>query len=581
MASNSPSVQSASIGDYVGWLVRRWWLVAFTVFVGGVGGLVVAATQEKVYVSETKVLVLQVGLDTSVKVNLDTESQVVRSTTVGEAAQHLLGSSTPVDQLVERTTVTVPANTSVLAIAFEAPTASEAQAGSQAFAQAYLDQRAADATKSIEQQTASLKDDISGLTKQLNDVAGRIAALPNNSVDRQQAVQQQQILTQQINTMNTRMIPLLASVVKPGNILSAANRPDSPAKPDLKLYLISGVAIGLLLGLAGALVLDRLDSRIYNSRQLPYLVDVPILLELQRNRDKVTVADAASHLGREFSLLRNTLRVAAGTVRGGRPSPTDALLICGAARGGAVEFVVANLAAAFARSGERVVVVCTDPQSFLPGLLGVNPSVGLGDVIAGTADLDRALTKVSTIHNVSLLTPGHLDPRVELPVAVVSQLLGEIQERADRVLVATAPPSHAVDAQALSEIAAAVLLVVETRAARIGDVEASIEQIARVQGPLAGLLVVRNPRSARNSRKFRQAPAAAPQLTAPQPVQLPPARDHDMTMVMDRVPAASEEFEPIAFWQPGADENDTQPIGTQPTGTKRRGGSGQSSADAR
>ncbi|MBV1853482.1 Wzz/FepE/Etk N-terminal domain-containing protein [Catellatospora tritici] len=575
MATNSPSVQTASIGDYVGWLVRRWWLVAFTVFLGGVGGLVVAAVQEKVYISETKVLVMQVGLDTSVKVNLDTESQVVSSTTVAESAQHLLASSTPVNELVERVSVTVPANTSVLAIAFEAPTAEEAQAGSQAFAQAYLDQRAADANKSLDVQIASLKDEISTATKSLNEVAGRIAALAGNSVDKQQAIQQQQILTQQISTLNNRLIPLLAAVVKPGSILSAATKPDSPAKPDMKLYLISGIGIGLLLGLAGALVVDRLDSRIYNSRQLPYRVDVPILMELQRGRDKIAVADAASHLGREFSLLRNTLRVAAGTARGGRPSPTDALLICGAARGGAVEFVVANLAAAFARSGERVVVVSTDPQSFLPGMLGVNASVGLGDVIAGTADLDRALTKVPTMHNVTLLTPGHLDPRVELPVAVVSQLLVELQERADRVLLATAPPSSAVDAQAMSEIAAAVLLVVETRAARMEDVESSIEQISRVQGALAGLLVVRNPRAARNSRKFRQPAPVPAQLTAPAAVKLPTVRDHDMTMVMDRVPAASEEFEPIAFWQPGADESDTQAVGNS------RSGTGQSSADAR
>lgn len=550
MATNAASAPTASVGDYVGWLARRWWLVAIAVVVGGVGGLGVAATQPKVYVSETKVLVMQVGQDTTAKVNLDTESQVVRSTTVGGAAKNLINTDTSVEELVSRVTVTVPANTSVLSITFDAPTVAEAQRGSQAFAQAYLDQRAAEAQKNVDVQGAAMRDEIAGLTKQLDEVAAQLVGLAANSADRQKAVQKQQILTSQINTLNARLIPLLATTVKPGNILSAATKPTSPAKPDLMLYLVSGVAIGLLLGLAGALVLDRMDSRIYHSRQIPYRNDVPVLMEVQRGRDKA-VADAASALGREFSLLRNVLRVAAGAARGGRPSATDALLICGAAPGPAVEFVVANLAAAFARSGERVVIVCTDSTSHLPGMLGVSPARGLGDVIAGDVTLDSALYAVPAIRGVSLLGAGRLDPRVELPVATVSDLLAQLQQQADRVLLATAPPSRAVDAQALSEIAASVLLVVETRVARAEDVEESVEQVARVQGPLAGLLVVRSPRVARKLKKAKAVPGAAviDQPVVPAPADLPRAgRDFDQTMVIPRV---GEDGDRIEFWAPG------------------------------
>ncbi|MFC7243573.1 Wzz/FepE/Etk N-terminal domain-containing protein [Catellatospora aurea] len=553
MATNAASVPTASVGDYVGWLARRWWLVVIAVAVGAVGGLGVAATQPKVYVSETKVLVMQVGQDTTTKVNLDTESQVVRSTTVGGAAKNLLNTDTPVEELVSRVTVTVPANTSVLSITFDAPTVAEAQRGSQAFAQAYLDQRAAEAQKNVDVQGAAMRDEIAGLTKQLDEVAAQLVGLAANSADRQKAVQKQQILTSQINTLNARLIPLLATTVKPGNILSAATKPTSPAKPDLMLYLVSGVAIGLLLGLAGALVLDRMDSRIYHSRQIPYRNDVPVLMEVQRGRDKA-VADAASALGREFSLLRNVLRVAAGAARGGRPSATDALLICGAAPGPAVEFVVANLAAAFARSGERVVIVCTDSTSNLPAMLGVSPSRGLGDVIAGEVTLDSALYAVPAIRGVSLLGAGRLDPRVELPVAAVSDLLAQLQQQADRVLLATAPPSRAVDAQALSEIAASVLLVVETRVARAEDVEESVEQVARVQGPLAGLLVVRSPRVGRKI-KVKAVPSAAvvDQPAAPAAADLPRAgREFDQTMVIPRV---GEDGDRIEFWAGGTTDS--------------------------
>ncbi|MFC7756944.1 hypothetical protein ACFQY4_01695 [Catellatospora bangladeshensis] len=222
--------------------------------------------------------------------------------------------------------------------------------------------------------------------------------------------------------------------------------------------------------------------------------------------------------------------------------------------------MVSNLAAAFARSGERVVIVCTDSTSSLPQLLGVAPMQGLGDVIAGEVALDSALYAVPAIRGVSLLSPGRIDPRVELPVAAVSDLLVQLQAQADRVLLATAPPSSAVDAQALSEIAAAVLLVVETRVARAEDVEASIEQVARVQGPLAGMLVVRSPRAARRSRKRKaQALPVAAQPVVPAQVELPRAgRESDQTMVIPRLDGDGERIE---FWNPGADKSDKKAVG--------------------
>ncbi|MFD0594919.1 hypothetical protein ACFQZ4_23125 [Catellatospora coxensis] len=218
--------------------------------------------------------------------------------------------------------------------------------------------------------------------------------------------------------------------------------------------------------------------------------------------------------------------------------------------------MVANLAAAFARSGERVVIVCTDSTSHLPGMLGVSPSRGLGDVIAGEVTLDSALYAVPAIRGVSLLGAGRLDPRVELPVAAVSDLLAQLQQQADRVLLATAPPSRAVDAQALSEIAASVLLVVETRVARAEDVEESVEQVARVQGPLAGLLVVRSPRVARKVKvKAKAAPGAAivDQPVAPAAADLPRAgREFDQTMVIPRV---GEDGDRIEFWAGGTTDS--------------------------
>jgi succinoglycan biosynthesis transport protein ExoP len=511
MDINGTSQQTAAVGDYLGWLVRRWWIVAIAMAVCAVGALGYVSTQPKAYDSTTPVLVLPPAGDSS-KVDLDTEAQIVPQAAVATGAQTLLGTTRTLPDLISHISVTVPPNTAILDITCEAATPLDAQKCSQAFAQAYLDQRATVAQKALDQQIAAIVDKITALNKQLNTAAAQAATQSNGTAGKEQATQNMQSLNNQISAANNRLQPLQAIVINPGRILTPANLPKHVSKPNIKLYLISGIAVGVLLGLAGALIIARLDTRVYGGKDIPERPDVPVLMEIKPGRQRLGVADAATALGREFSLLRNILRFAAGSARGGRPSATDTLLVCGAVPGPAAGFVVANLAAAFARSGERVAIVCTDPDSNIPDILGVPRSHGLGEVLAGELELSAAIRVVPAMRDVTVLTAGQLDPRLELPVAAVSELLHFVQQGTDRVLIAASAPTVAVDAQALSEVAATVLLVVETRRSHVPEVEAALDQFARVYAPVAGMLVVVDQRRSNDSSPKRP---AIPALASP------------------------------------------------------------------
>ncbi len=395
-----------------------------------------------------------------------------------------------VPQLLAYVSYTVPANTSILNITFDAATPADAERGSQAFAQAYIDNRNSSAQFALDAQKTNLQSQIDNDTKALLQAQAIIQSAAKGSSELAKAVGQADLYSGQIAQLTNHLAPLQADVVSGGSILSPATVPKHPAKPTIPLYVVSGVGVGLLIGLAIALALARLDTRIYRLKDVPERPDVPVLMEFRPGRHRPSVADAATVLGREFSQLRNILRYAAGAARGGRPSATDTLLVCGAVPGQATGFVVANLAAAFARSGERVVIVCTDLDSTIADVLGVRTPYGLGEVLAGEITLDDALQVAPSLQQVSILTSGQLDPRVELPVGAVADLLHELQQRADRVLIAAAPPSRSVDAQALSEVAAAIVLVVETHRVHAPEIDAALDQFSRVHAPVAGMLVV-------------------------------------------------------------------------------------------
>src|SRR3954452_16123420 len=135
----------ADVSHYLGVFRRHWWLSLIATGAGLGAGALLTTAMPKVYESSTAVLVQAVDQDTNAQggrtkgaVNLDTEAQLVGSGAVATKALALLRSIKNPIELARDVKVEVPANTTVLVITFQGGTPQEAQAGSHAFAEAYL-----------------------------------------------------------------------------------------------------------------------------------------------------------------------------------------------------------------------------------------------------------------------------------------------------------------------------------------------------------------------------------------------------------------------------------------------------------
>ena len=132
----------------IGRIRRFWWLVLLGALLGLVAGSAAVTLIQKQYASTTTLVVYPPPDQTTVSgarmnssVNMDNELQFITSVDVGSAAKALLHTETDLDVLATQLTATVPANTSVIDIAFNASTPEKALQGSHAFAQAYLNVR--------------------------------------------------------------------------------------------------------------------------------------------------------------------------------------------------------------------------------------------------------------------------------------------------------------------------------------------------------------------------------------------------------------------------------------------------------
>jgi capsular polysaccharide biosynthesis protein/Mrp family chromosome partitioning ATPase len=475
--------------DYLGWLRRRWWILVAGTLVGLAAAAGFTAVQPRAYTSTTSVLVRQIGPDANpnAKVNLDTEAQVIRSSAVATRAQVLMRTEESPQSLVRRVRVTIPPNAQTMNVSFEADTAERARDGSHSFAQAYLDLRVDIARRDLETEIAALQKQVDDVNRQLSVVAGKIAALQPNTVDRQRAEADRNVLIGQLANLNARLSPLLATPLDPGSIITDAPLPTKPSSPNRTLNLGSGFGAGLLLGIALALLLDRLDTRVRRGRDIADRLGLPVLLEVPDRIPSPILLPAKDRLSRELGRLRNVLLTTVADPPGVRGR---LLLLSAATPGAATGFVVGNLAAAYARTGAQVAVLSTNPNSPLARMVGADARFGLADVLRRDVTALQALTAVPTLPQLRVLVPGNIDPEAELPVAGLLEVLAELSGRFDHVLIETPPPAVAVEAQALSSHVDAVILIAEARHTDSKEISTAVRQFEQVNAEVIGAVLV-------------------------------------------------------------------------------------------
>ena len=247
--------------------------------------------------------------------------------------------------------------------------------------------------------------------------------------------------------------------------------------PKAGANLIFAGAAGLAFGLMLAVAREALDSRIRNRKDAENWFGAPVIGALPRDTDGLAPVGrgAGRALGRVRSSRRNAslelLRARLQFAHVGLEGPT--ILVTGAGPRVGKSSVVANLAAALARMGKRVVVVDADVRRpSLHRYLGLDPNgPGLVDVLSADADVAEAVQRVELFQpglNGASAPSGRLEvlPAGSAHSALVdvltpdalSVLMEMLRARADFVVFAS-PPLAVADAYPLAIQSDNVLVV--------------------------------------------------------------------------------------------------------------------------
>jgi len=413
------------------------WILLITLAVTA-GAYVVAKTQTAIYTSQATVVVFgeSASANSQQPVIMATEKGIVSS----EAVMSIASRSVHLSQraLQSGLSVSVPVDTNLLDIAFSDPNPRVAQRAAEGIAYAYIVFR----------------------TPKTPTVAP--------------------------GTKTPTPVPTVPGAVQP-SLITDAGLPTSPTSPNRWLDVGVALILGLALGTGVALVRDAIDDRLRGPLDLATQANAPVLVLIPAFRTQkgsaggrlVVVHSPGSRVAEAYRDLRTRVLHAAS----GRD--VDALLVTSSIREDKAT-VAANLAAALALSGRRVILVCADLRwGRTHELFGLSNGVGLTSVLSERASLASAL-RDTHVGGLQLLSAGPAipDPAAMLQSPALHRLLGKLRGRADFVVIDAPPMLASADTAALADLSDMILLVADARLSRRAQVRAATHQLGRAREDL-------------------------------------------------------------------------------------------------
>lgn len=269
------------------------------------------------------------------------------------------------------------------------------------------------------------------------------------------------------------------------SVVDLAALPIEPSSTSPVSLAELGFVFGLFGGLALALLLERMDTRMRDSKQIQELLGVPaIAIVPQTNwKGKGTepdpstgpemLWDARSPFAESMRVFRTSIQLSS-TSRGSR---VIAVTSCQPGEGKST--LSMNLAAALAQGGKKVVLVDTDMRR--PSVywrLGLSDKKGLSEFLTGLETLESVTQTHRSLATLDVIPSGICPP---LPADLLASdqmkaFVQQLRERYEYVIFDSPPALSVTDPMIVASLADGLVLVIRqgfcTRAmiARVGEV---------------------------------------------------------------------------------------------------------------
>jgi capsular exopolysaccharide synthesis family protein len=258
-----------------------------------------------------------------------------------------------------------------------------------------------------------------------------------------------------------------------------------PVRPNKMLNICLGVVIGLVVGVGLAFFIEYLDTSVKTIDDVERALGSPVLGVIPQNVGILIEEGAESPHAEAYRVLRTNLLFS----RKDEQLNTVAVVSAGAGEGKST--TVFNLAAVFAQSGQRVLVVDSDlRRPTLHKMLKITNNLGLTNYLLKQNTLEQVIQRTS-LPTLDFLASGKL-PSSSLGILSSSQmreLITVLKQHYDFVFFDSPPVMGVSDASILaSEVDMTLQVIQYRRYPQPMNIRAK-QMIEKVGGNLVGIVL--------------------------------------------------------------------------------------------
>lgn len=264
--------------------------------------------------------------------------------------------------------------------------------------------------------------------------------------------------------------------------------PTKPVSPKPTRNGLIGLVLGIVLGIAAALVRESLDTTLRDSEEVRRLTDANIIGVVPREFEgEMLPAASRSHSRRSeaYRQVRTNLEFAAEGV-----APRS-FVVTSAGQGEGKSSTTANLALLYSRAGKSVIIVDADLRKpTIASYFNAQADVGLSNVLSGTVALADALQPIAD-ESITVLASGPTvrNPSELLGSQAMADTLHELRQTFDLVIVDTPPVLAVTDALLVGVHTDGVVVIARMRSTTRSGLRKALEAVARVDARLLGVVV--------------------------------------------------------------------------------------------
>jgi len=283
--------------------------------------------------------------------------------------------------------------------------------------------------------------------------------------------------------------PVKVTVVRP------PTTPDSPVSPRPLRNILLGGVLGLLLGLAAALVRETLDKTVKTQDDVKAVTDTPILGSIAYDPDAakrplIVEVDPRSPRAEAFRVLRTNLQFVDAAAH------PRTIVVTSSLAGEGKSTMAANLALTMAQAGSRVCLIEADlrRRSKVLEYMGLEGGVGLTDALIGRTDVIDVIQPYGGT-NLWVLGAGPIPPNPSelLGSTAMRSLLGHLSSRFDYVVIDAPPALPVTDAVVISKLVDGAIVVAGSGIVERDQLALTLESLESVNGHVLGIVLNRVP----------------------------------------------------------------------------------------